>query len=64
MRSELDRTTPIGQMINNYLQSKSDLEDHVIHLLFSANRWELAYEIYLDPFTDVTDWSGNLLRRR
>jgi len=40
--SKLDRTTPIGQMINSYLQSKADLEDHVIHLLFSANRWELA----------------------
>jgi dTMP kinase len=42
MLSKLDRTTPIGQMINSYLQSKADLEDHVIHLLFSANRWELA----------------------
>lgn len=35
-----DRTTPIGQMINNYLQGQSEQEDHVIHLLFSANRWE------------------------
>jgi dTMP kinase len=42
MLSKLDRTTPIGQMINSYLQSKADLEDHVIHLLFSANRWEAA----------------------
>jgi thymidylate kinase len=38
-----DRTTSIGQMINAYLQSKADLDDHAIHLLFSANRWELAY---------------------
>lgn len=37
-----DRTTPIGQMIDAYLQSKSELDDHVIHLLFAANRWELA----------------------
>lgn len=37
-----DRTTPIGQMINSYLSGRSDQEDHVIHLLFSANRWEAA----------------------
>ncbi|GJJ11374.1 hypothetical protein Clacol_005606 [Clathrus columnatus] len=36
-----DRTTPIGQMIDNYLRSKSELDDHAIHLLFSANRWEM-----------------------
>ncbi|KAI5854381.1 thymidylate kinase-domain-containing protein [Tricharina praecox] len=41
-----DRTTPIGQVINTYLTTDSDsdssplLEDHAIHLLFSANRWE------------------------
>lgn len=30
-------------MIDSYLRSQSDLDDHAIHLLFSANRWELAY---------------------
>ncbi|KAF2685347.1 thymidylate kinase [Lentithecium fluviatile CBS 122367] len=40
-----DRTTPIGQMINNYLSGESEQEDHVIHLLFSANRWEAASSI-------------------
>ncbi|ORY71526.1 thymidylate kinase-domain-containing protein [Pseudomassariella vexata] len=35
-----DRTTPIGQMIDNYLKGQAEIEDHVIHLLFSANRWE------------------------
>lgn len=35
-----DRTTPIGQMINSYLLNKSEMDDHSIHLLFSANRWE------------------------
>ncbi|KAF8426041.1 thymidylate kinase-domain-containing protein [Tirmania nivea] len=40
-----DRTTPIGTMIDSYLRSGSDLEDHAIHLLFSANRWELANKI-------------------
>ncbi|XP_043925542.1 thymidylate kinase isoform X2 [Protopterus annectens] len=33
-------TTAIGQLINAYLENKSSLEDHTVHLLFSANRWE------------------------
>jgi thymidylate kinase len=37
-----DRTTSIGKMIDAYLRSESDLDDHAIHLLFAANRWELA----------------------
>ncbi|PFH53225.1 hypothetical protein AMATHDRAFT_138094 [Amanita thiersii Skay4041] len=40
-----DRTTPIGKMIDSYLKSQSDLDDRAIHLLFSANRWELATSI-------------------
>ncbi|KAF5339427.1 hypothetical protein D9611_009846 [Ephemerocybe angulata] len=40
-----DRTTTIGKMIDSYLKSTSELDDHVIHLLFSANRWELASTI-------------------
>ena len=35
-----DRTTVLGQMISNYLQGTTELDDHTIHLLFSANRWE------------------------
>ena len=35
-----DRTTEIGGLINDYLSQGVNLEDHVIHLLFSANRWE------------------------
>lgn len=38
----IDRTTSIGKMIDSYLQSKSELDDRAIHLLFSANRWECA----------------------
>lgn len=37
-----DRSTPIGQMIDGYLKGQIEQEDHVIHLLFSANRWEAA----------------------
>ena len=40
-----NRTTPIGQMINSYLSGQIQQEDHVIHLLFSANRWESAKDI-------------------
>ncbi|KAK4426076.1 Thymidylate kinase [Sesamum alatum] len=35
-----DRNTGVGQMISSYLENKSQLDDHAIHLLFSANRWE------------------------
>ncbi|XP_023889010.1 thymidylate kinase isoform X1 [Quercus suber] len=35
-----DRSTNVGQMISMYLSNKSQLDDHTIHLLFSANRWE------------------------
>jgi len=35
-----DRTTSTGTVINAYLQEKANQEDHAIHLLFSANRWE------------------------
>ncbi|KAI2466058.1 thymidylate kinase-domain-containing protein [Annulohypoxylon bovei var. microspora] len=40
-----DRTTPIGQMIDSYLKGETEVEDHVIHLLFSANRWEAVKKI-------------------
>ena len=35
-----DRTTGMGVMINSYLQSKTEMDDGAIHLLFAANRWE------------------------
>ncbi|CAH7685969.1 thymidylate kinase [Phakopsora pachyrhizi] len=35
-----DRLTPIGKIIDSYLCQRSELDDRVIHLLFSANRWE------------------------
>ena len=38
MRRFPDRTTSIGSLINSYLGCQSELEDHVVHLLFSANR--------------------------
>lgn len=35
-----DRQTAVGQMINAYLQGKTETDDAAVHLLFSANRWE------------------------
>lgn len=40
-----NRTTPIGQILNAYLSGATEVEDHVVHLLFSANRWEMAAQI-------------------
>jgi dTMP kinase len=40
-----DRTTEIGRLIDQYLNCHQDLDDHVVHLLFSANRWEKVNEI-------------------
>merc|ERR1719483_1507871 len=40
-----DRTTAIGSIINSYLTCTKELDDHAVHLLFSANRWELEKEI-------------------
>jgi dTMP kinase len=40
-----NRTTPIGQILNAYLSGATEVEDHVVHLLFSANRWEMASQI-------------------
>lgn len=40
--AKTDRTTSIGKMIDAYLQSKTDMDDRAIHLLFCANRWECA----------------------
>lgn len=35
-----ERSSAIGQVINSYLTNAQDLPDEVIHLMFSANRWE------------------------
>jgi dTMP kinase len=35
-----DRETAIGSQIDAYLRNAAELDDHAVHLLFSANRWE------------------------
>jgi len=59
-----DRTTPIGKMIDLYLKAGYTLDQHAIHLLFSANRWEIASRIQMhldkghDVITDRYSYSG------
>jgi dTMP kinase len=50
----IDRTTPTGKMINGYLTGNAQQDDHSIHLLFSANRWEAIQEILKDIGSGVT----------
>lgn len=41
-----DRLTPVGKLIDQYLVNADfHLSDQTAHLLFSANRWELAREL-------------------
>lgn len=41
-----ERSTEIGQLIDKYLKDKSfELPDQAVHLLFSANRWEVSKKI-------------------
>uniref|UniRef100_A0A6B2LIZ6 Thymidylate kinase n=1 Tax=Arcella intermedia TaxID=1963864 RepID=A0A6B2LIZ6_9EUKA len=35
-----DRSTEIGKTLDAYLRETKEVEDHTIHLMFSANRWE------------------------
>ncbi|XP_008048029.1 thymidylate kinase isoform X4 [Carlito syrichta] len=35
-----ERSTEIGKLLSSYLEKKSEIEAHAVHLLFSANRWE------------------------
>jgi dTMP kinase len=42
------RHTPLGSLIDLYLRNKVELPDRAVHLLFSANRWEIANTIKAD----------------
>jgi dTMP kinase len=67
-----DRTTLVGGLINQYLQSKSELDDRAIYLLFSSNRWELAPTlqqhleegtmVVCDRYAYSLQWSGVLAK--
>ena len=49
-----DRSTAIGQSIDAYLKGEQQIEDHVVHLLFSANRWEAAVQMRTDIAEGMT----------
>jgi len=38
-----DRETPIGKLIDAFLKRDIEMPAEAIHLIFSANRWELKY---------------------
>lgn len=40
-----NRETKTGIIIDRYLRKELELGDHAIHLLFSANRWELDRKV-------------------
>ncbi|XP_022197194.2 thymidylate kinase-like [Nilaparvata lugens] len=40
-----DRSLITGKAINDYLLKKTELPDKAVHMLFSANRWELEPKI-------------------
>ncbi|CAN3374808.1 hypothetical protein DIURU_002215 [Diutina rugosa] len=41
-----DRSTPVGQLLDRYLTDASfNLPDETVHLLFSANRWEVVAQL-------------------
>jgi dTMP kinase len=40
-----DRTSPVGKLLDAYLSGTHELEGHVAHLLFAANRWERSAEL-------------------
>jgi dTMP kinase len=50
-----DRSTQIGKIIDNYLQSKTNTTPQVAQLLFCANRWEVmpGYIEMLKAGTDI-----------
>lgn len=49
-----DRKTCVGEMISSYLSNKSQLDAQTVHLLFSANRWEKRFAIFMKilPFLE------------
>jgi dTMP kinase len=40
-----NRTTKIGQLIDDHLKSRKNYDARTLHLLFSANRWEMQAEL-------------------
>ncbi|KAJ7127081.1 hypothetical protein C8R44DRAFT_830586 [Mycena epipterygia] len=50
-----NRTTAIGDLIDSYLRSQSELDDRAIHLFFSANRSSTIEQLLAEGTTAVCD---------
>lgn len=48
------RNSPTGKIIDDYLNSKVNLNDQTAHLLFSANRWDIFEEILTKLKSGIT----------
>ncbi|XP_030877906.1 thymidylate kinase, partial [Leptonychotes weddellii] len=61
-----ERSTEIGKLLSSYLEKKSEVEDHSVHLLFSANRWEqvqaltVLFSSCLPPWGQMVDASKSI----
>ena len=53
----LERSTAIGKVINDYIAKKCELDDRAVHLLFSANRWELV-QVGIILLSKVLSYAG------
>nr|CAH8843071.1 unnamed protein product [Trichobilharzia regenti] len=40
-----DRDTPLGKQLDAYLSGAGEINNHALHLLFTANRWEKQSDI-------------------
>jgi dTMP kinase len=40
-----DYTTTLGKQLKSYLERRIQLEMHTVHLLYAANKWEVAQEL-------------------
>ena len=41
-----DRSTATGKLLDKYLKKEQMMNDEVVHLLYTANRWEKKYLIF------------------
>jgi dTMP kinase len=49
-----NRESNIGKLIDEYLTNQKDLNDNVVHFLFSANRWESVEEMKRKLYSGCT----------
>lgn len=50
----IDRSTPVGGLLDGFLSKKINIAPEVAHLLFSANRWECKEDIEKNLLSGIT----------